>query len=240
MVLAELEIYHSRPIAPTRRVALGRRALPVHPAPGFGGVLLGGIVAHAAPAIDPDLLPDLNRLIVQLEEGRRIPQPRLRYRYQTDVVGLTRSTHRLVGDGDRTEFELDDRGAPAQYVLGAVYAAGEMDPVERRSVMAAIRKGLRWYGDVGPALIAHLSGAEGARSWTPAAFEDPTGWALELLGFAAAGAGPGPGRTPPDRADVQRRFRALLRQAHPDHGADADGAAQRIADLAEARRILLA
>jgi hypothetical protein len=39
---------------------------------------------------------------------------------------------------------------------------------------------------------------------------------------------------------VQRRFRELLRAAHPDHGAAHDGAAQRIADLTEARRILLA
>ena len=88
-----------------------------------------------------------------------------------------------------------------------------------------------------PALIAHLSGTEGARSWSPAAFEDPVRWALDLLGFTA-GADPDPFR--PERADVQRRFRVLLRQAHPDHGADADGAAQRIADLTEARRILLA
>ena len=237
MILAELEVFHSRPIAPTRRVALGNRSLPVHPAPGFGGVLLGGVAARAAVDLDPDLLPDLHRLIVQLEEGRRIPQPRLRYRFQTDQVGLTRSRHRLLGQGEAMEFEFDDKGAPAQYVLGAVYGAGQLVPFERRAVMGAIRKGLRWYGDIGPALFAHLSGTEGARSWSPAAFEDPVRWALDLLGFTA-GADPDPFR--PGRADVQRRFRVLLRQAHPDHGGDADGAAQRIADLTEARRILLA
>jgi hypothetical protein len=32
----------------------------------------------------------------------------------------------------------------------------------------------------------------------------------------------------------------MLREAHPDHGADDLGAADRIADLTEARRILLA
>ena len=42
VLLAELEIWHSRPIAPTRRVALGRSLLPVDPPPGFGGILLGG------------------------------------------------------------------------------------------------------------------------------------------------------------------------------------------------------
>ena len=236
MVLAELEVFHSRPIAPTRRVALGHRSLPLHPAPGFGGVLLGGIVAQAVAALDPELQPDLHRLILQLEEGRRIPQPRLRYRFQTDRVGLTRSRHRLLGDGETMTFDLDDRGAPAQYLLGAVYAAGQFEPLERRVVMGAIRKGLRWQGAIGPGLIAHLSGGGGAGGWSPSAFEDPVRWALDLLGFTA-GDDPGPFR--PERSDVQRRFRSLLRAAHPDHGADADGAAQRIADLAEARRILL-
>ena len=39
MLLAELEIRHTRANLPTRRVALGLRWLPVDPAPGFGGVL---------------------------------------------------------------------------------------------------------------------------------------------------------------------------------------------------------
>jgi curved DNA-binding protein CbpA len=38
---------------------------------------------------------------------------------------------------------------------------------------------------------------------------------------------------------IQRRFRDLLRHAHPDHGGETDAAAQRINDLTEARRILL-
>ena len=43
----------------------------------------------------------------------------------------------------------------------------------------------------------------------------------------------------PRRHAVQRQFRDLLRVAHPDHGGSSDAAAQRIADLTEARRILL-
>jgi curved DNA-binding protein CbpA len=39
---------------------------------------------------------------------------------------------------------------------------------------------------------------------------------------------------------VQRRFRDLLREAHPDHGGASDDAANRISELTEARRILLA
>jgi curved DNA-binding protein CbpA len=43
-----------------------------------------------------------------------------------------------------------------------------------------------------------------------------------------------------ERDEVQRRFRRLVRAAHPDHGAASLGAAERIAELTEARRILLA
>jgi hypothetical protein len=42
-----------------------------------------------------------------------------------------------------------------------------------------------------------------------------------------------------DRRDVQQRFRRMLRLAHPDHGGDAEGAADRIAELTEARELLL-
>src|SRR5688572_11681487 len=77
VILADLEVWHSRSIAPTRRVALGRRNLPTEPSPGFGGLLLGGIVAARIEELDPDFYGDLHRLINALEEGRRIPQPRL-------------------------------------------------------------------------------------------------------------------------------------------------------------------
>ena len=100
MILAELEVFHSRPIAPTRRVALGRLNLPVTPAPGFGGLLLGGVVAGHMPGLDPELFDDLHRLTLHLEAGHRIPQPRLRHRFQTDRIGLQRSVHRLRGEGD--------------------------------------------------------------------------------------------------------------------------------------------
>jgi hypothetical protein len=231
MLLAELEVWHSRRVAPTRRVALGRRNLPVHPAPGFGGVLLGGVVAAHVGEVDPDLVPDLMRLTVELEEGRSIPQPRLRYRFQTDRIGLSRSRHRLVGEGERLEFVFDDQGWPAQQVLGAVYAAGQVEPEYRAAVMDVVRKGVHWRGPVGPALVAHLTGLSGPRATSARAFADPVAWALDVLGFTLPAA-------PPTR-DVQRRFRDLVREAHPDHGGSSDEAAARIADLAEARRILL-
>jgi hypothetical protein len=233
MILAELEVFHSRPYSPTRRVAIGMRHLPVDPAPGFGGVLLGGIVAAHMGDLDPDLYGDLMRLTIQLEDGMRIPQPRLRHRFQTDHVGLARSQHRLVGNGETMAFDFQTEGSAAQQILAAVYAAGQLPPDSRGLVMASIRAGMGWPGPVGPALIAHLSGRSGAGTWSPAAFFDPVAWALDVLGID------GDDDNRPGRREVQRRFRDRLRAAHPDHGADTEGAAQRITDLTEARRILL-
>jgi hypothetical protein len=233
VILAELEVYHSRPVAPTRRVALGSRRLPLRPPPGFGAVLLGGVVAAHLPQIDPDLVGDLRRLMLQLEHGQRIAQPRLRHRLQTDRIGLTRSTLRLRGGAERLWFDFEEKAAPAQYLLAAVYAAGEVDPVARPAVLDAVRRGLDWFGPIGPELIGHLAGTSGPSTWSAEAFHDPVGWARRVLDIEGDG-------DSPDRRLVQRRFRRLLRDAHPDHGAGADGAADRIADLTAARRILLA
>ena len=102
--------------------------------------------------------------------------------------------------------------------------------------MDAVRKGLRWTGEDDRVLFAHLSGLGRGRDWSTSAFEDPVAWALHTLGIAAARNG---GLHLPERSAIQRRFRELLRDAHPDHGGDSDDAAQRINDLTEARRILL-
>jgi hypothetical protein len=240
-VLAELEIFHSRAIAPTRRVALGDSRLPVEPPPGFGGILLGGVVAAHIVDVDADLHPDLMRLTVQLEEGHRIPQPRLRNRLQTDRVGLLRSRFRLVGEGEDLQFTFEDRCTAAQAVLGAVYSAGQMDPPVRHVVMSTVRRAMRWSGPVGPDLIANLVGL-GHTPSALAAFQDPVAWALATLGLVRPVAKPNGHRRngEPSRREVQQRFRELLRDAHPDHGGHVDEAAQRIADLSEARRILLA
>ncbi len=244
MVLAELEIYHSRPVAPTRRVALGRSTLPVEPAPGFGGILLGGIVAANVREIDPDLLPDLERLILQLEHDMRISQPQLRYRLQRDKVGLQRSRHRLLGEGDELSFEFDDvNGEPTQQLLGAVYAAGQLPPSARSAVMGSIRRGIAWFGTIGPELVTVLAGFNGGSS-SLHAVSHPVEWALDVLGFAAASVTGSKLKVTetglgPSRVEIQRAYRRLLIEAHPDHGGEADDAAARIADLSEARRILL-
>lgn len=236
MILAELEVFHSRPIAPTRRVALGHAELPVSPAPGFGGILLAGIVSHHMDELDPELFDDLHRLTLQLQEGHRIPQPRLRHRFQSDRIGLTRSIHRLVGEGEDLTFEFAEKGAAAQHILAAVYAAGRLPLVARGRVLETIRLAMRWAGPLDRGFVAHVTGLDRSRQWSARAFHDPVQWAIEVLGLAQAG----DDLAMPGRSAVQRRFRDLLREAHPDHGGAHDDAAERIAELSEARRILLA
>lgn len=232
MVLAELEVFQSRPIAPTRRVALGACTLPVSPPPGFGGILLGAVAGAFVGGVDPDLLDDLDRLTHQLEHGHRIPQPRLRHRFQTDHVGLNRRVHRLVGDGERLHLELDtsEGTSPGPQVLAVVYAAARLPIESRGPVMRVVRRGLRWRGPVDDHLLEVVTGRGAHLVGSVGRYADPEAWALGILGLT----------TSPDRKAVQARFRELLRVAHPDHGGGDDVAAERIAELTEARRILLA
>ena len=232
MILAELEVFHSRVYSPTRRIALGARELPLDPAPGFGPLLLGGIVAVGADEFDADDYDALLVLMAQLEHGQRVVQPRIRNRFQTDRHGLARTVGRLVGGGETLEFDFEGNGSPLQMTLAATYAAGQMPLNARPRVFDVLRKALRWRGPIGPSLITHLSGRFGAPSWSASAYLDPEQWALDLLGLGAK-------QSTPSKREIQRKFRRLIRDAHPDHGAESEGAAQRIAELSEARRILL-
>ncbi len=232
MLLAELEVRHSRPYAPTRRVALGRLYLPTDPTPGHGGLLLAGIVAAGVSALDDDeVLERVEGLLGQLEQGARIVQPAILHRFQADTHGLDRSAHRLVGDdGGEMTLEVDGHGAVLPQILGAMYAAGQLSYSVRADVFRLLRRATRWTGGIDEKLLAFLTGDE-AGSFRRRGVPNDERWALRILGFD-------PG-TEPARSEVQKQFRNLLRESHPDHGADVDGAGQRIQDLAEARRILL-
>ena len=239
VVVAELEICHSRPIAPTRRVALGMRNLPIDPAPGPGGVLLAGIMAHTAPGVDPELREDLMDVMDLLQRGRKVVQPRVRHRYQTDRVGLTISCQRLVSDRGILAFRFDDDNArPVQLALGALYAAASLPADAREATFEAFQAALLWSRPVDTSFIGFVMGGVNGEMLSEyeqlKAWHDPIAWAMEVLEID------GHSDEPPSKRVVQRRFRSLLRDAHPDHGGIDDQAAARIAELSEARRILLA
>ncbi|MFT7473513.1 MAG: hypothetical protein ACI81L_000428 [Verrucomicrobiales bacterium] len=236
MILASLEVWHSRPIAPTRRVALGDSDLPTDPAPGAGGLLLGAVLARFASQLDAEMRAEMLALMNEVERGQRIGQPRLRHRLQADRVGLGRSRHRLVAGPDGLRFELETaKGLPAQSALAAVYAVGGV-PIDRRTeIMAVLRRGLDWVGPVGSGLIEHLVGADVAMRMRSGAYSiasDPLIWAMGVLELDGGGDDFAP-------RDIQRSYRRLVRDAHPDHGAGRDDAADRIAELSRAREILL-
>ena len=234
-LLAELELWHTRPRAPTRRLSLGNLVLPADPPPGFGGLLLGAVVARHIPDVDDDFVPDIHRLINQVERGEHVVQPRLRHRFQVDRHGLGRSRHQLLGHrsngaapGDELGFEFDTHGSPLAMVLGAVYALERLEPESRRAIGPVLRKAAAWRGPIGPSLVAHLAGS-GAASLSSLA--DPRAWALDVLGFPV-------GSPAPTRKEVTAQFRTKMRVVHPDHGGDTAAASRAVHELAVARRIL--
>lgn len=228
MVLAEIEVRHSRAIAPTRRVALGDLYLPTDP-PNYGGLLLAAILGAWAATLPDEVRDGVDRLLWDLEYAGRVSQPRLRHRFQTDVVGLDRSRHRLVEEEGRPVLHLDDHGAPLPQILAAIYAAARLESKARPTVFRLLRRATRWEGGPDVRLLQYLSSDEAAFR-RPQASNDE-GWALNVLGFST--------RSEPPRSDILRRFRSLVRDAHPDHGAEVEGAGERITELTEAKRILL-
>ncbi|MEJ7799539.1 MAG: J domain-containing protein [Ilumatobacter sp.] len=228
MLLAELEVFHTRPAVPTRRIALGHLVLPVDPPPGFGGLLLGAVVANHIGGVDADLHGGVSRLITEIERGDRVVQPRLRHRFQVDRHGLSHSRHRMIGEDDDIEFDFGTTGSDLAQVLGAVYAIERLEATSRRIIAPVLLKATTWRGPIGPALIAHLAGAQ---STTLSALADPRGWAMEMLGFPV-------GVPQPSKREITKQYRARMRDVHPDHGGAAIDASKAILDLNEARRIL--
>jgi hypothetical protein len=255
VLLAELNIRHTRRHMPTRRVAVDDGYLPTNGA-AFGGVLIGAVVAEHVGGLDDEQYDALDRLVYDARNGLTVPNIALRYRLQTDTHGLDLSRHRIMGaDVERGStipvLELDRHGPAAPQVIGAVMAASWMGPTGRkvalRFVEAAIaRPGVMPEGlevrrlfEGRPGIRPPLPGvATTANGDAPVSGDEWRGvpserrWAMEVLGLH--------GNMSIDRDDVQRRFRRLVRLAHPDQGANSTGAAERIAELSEAREALLA
>ena len=246
MLLAELDVRHTRRHMPTRRVALDGGYLPTG-GPGFGAILLGAVVAENVQGLDDEQWDVLPRLVDDARRGElSVPRIALRYRLQTDIHGLDRSRHRIVEEANVRVLELDVHGAPAPQVLGAVMAAAALPLTGRRIAFRAIDTAVARPGALPEGLIVRrlFEGIPGAQPFAPGSrrivrpddawrgVSAERRWAMEVLGLHAG--------MPLERVDVQARFRRLVRQAHPDHGAVPRGAAERIAELSEAREMLLA
>jgi hypothetical protein len=192
-------------------------------------VLLAAVIAAYLPGTDPDLVPDVHRLIDQVARAERVVQPRLQHRYQIDRVGLSASVHQMVADGDSVRFDLHSMGRPLSQVLGAIYALERLDVESRRHVAPVLHRAMRWRGAIGPSFVADITGVSHTEI---IGLADPRAWALDILGFPL-------GTTKVTKKDVMARFRARLREAHPDHGGDDDEAGLIIERLGTARKILL-
>ena len=254
MLLAELNIRHTRKHMPTRRVAVDHGYLPTS-GPAFGGVLIGAVVAECVPGLDEDQADALARLVDVARKGTlTVPRIALRYRLQRDTHGLDLSRHRITSaeverGSMRPILELDLHGRPAPQVIGALMAGSQLPPSGRsvvfRFVDAALARpgflpeglevrrrfqGLAGVRPPGPGTTTTVGGSsDGPDDW--AGVPSERRWAMEVLGLQVGHA--------IERDDVQKRFRRLIRLAHPDHGGESVGAAERMAELSEARELLL-
>lgn len=234
MIVAELVLRHTRRTSPTRRLVVQRFAYPEDAAPFAPGILLGGIVAACFSEIDPVLRRPFDDMIATLDAGGALPQRALRHRVQTDRVGLDRSDHRLVVSGEVPVLQVDRHGPPLAQLVGALAALGTLGGTRRRRALACVRRAREVEWTTGARVAGSLLADADARVLAirhrrGATTEEER--ALEVLGFGIW--------ERPTRSEVTAAFRRLVRDAHPDHGATADGAGRRVATLDAARRLLL-
>jgi len=251
-ILAELNVRHTRRHQPYRRVALDPGYLPTN-GNAYGAVLLGAVVSEFLDGLDEEQQDLLPRFVRDARDGDLgVPRIALRYRLQTDIHGLDRSRHRFLAEPGRVVIELDVHGHAAPQVIGALMAAAAMGPTSRAIAFRAVDATIARPGELpegveirrllqgvpgGAPRPPGTSSAEGAGNddgFDPEVWRNVPAerrWAMEVLGLHAD--------TVVEHTDIQRRFRRLLRVAHPDQGGVSLGAAERIAELREARALLL-
>jgi len=250
LLLAELNVRHTRRHMPTRRVALDGAYLPTS-GPAHGVTLLAAVTAANLPALDDDERELLARLVEDARRGLEIPRIAMRHRLQYDVHGLDRSRHRVLGENGHIVVEIDVHGSPGPQILGAVMGAASLPSSPRAIALDGLRNVVngRWRGLAAETEVRYVIDGDwnrvrpplaSADAWTPGEPAEEARWrgiaaderwAMEVLGLGAS--------MTVDRDDVNRRFRRLLRAAHPDSGGATARAAARIAELTEARTILL-
>lgn len=234
MAVAELRIYHSRQPSATRRVspdpirAVGPRA-------DDASVYLGCLVLGAnVCGLDAAEAEHLDAFLAALHV-RRHPPRALRHRIQTDRHGLDLSVHRLLAIETGWRLDLDVHGPPAPQVVGALVALDRLDATVRVRALEAASQVCALAATGGFTTAAELHDKVATMLFDGAAVavtDSRLVWALETL------------ELPPDSGAVEsdtvlRAYRRGVRAAHPDHGADDDGAADRLMALRRARDLLL-
>jgi hypothetical protein len=214
-------------------------------------MLLGAVLSEYVGRLDDEQRELLPLMIHDAASGLAVPRIALRYRLQTDTHGLDRSRHRIVSDASagggaaHLVLELDGHGRGAPQVIGAVMAAAMLGPTGRTLALRALEQLARRPRLPDGLEVRRLAeGVPGLQPFAPGFGPAPVAddewsgvpaerrWAMEVLGLEPEMVVRG--------ADVHARFRRLVRLAHPDHGAGHEGAAERLAELREARFVLLA
>ena len=206
-ICAELEVCHSRVVAPTRRVALGSLDLPED----YGPVLLGCVAGWFAQGQDDEFFSDAAKLLAYVSTKTSIPQPHMRYRFQQDLVGLLVSSHQIREEVDSRngqghwrgnggngyggnglaaglEFVSDMKSStPAQHVLGALYAAYRLEDEAHWQSCEMIELALEW------AVERPLGSLKGTKTRLGITGVETTGGTeperSELLGLLVKGSG---------------------------------------------------
>lgn len=224
-VLASARSWYSRPIAPTRRIAVGRfderfstSAIPW---------LVGGVVAHCVRLVTEEVAEELDQLVDDLISERRVAQPRVRHRLQTDRVGLYPVRYQLFRVGSRLVWSFQQPLAtPSQHMLGMLYLSAQ-HPHAHEALLAA-KLGLGWTGAIEDIVDALDQPVRSVRTWD---FDHQQRWAARVLDLSEAVV---------DRPTVMRAYRRAVRSAHPDMGGSHVDAAVKLERLNDARQILLA
>ena len=235
MLLAELNIRHTRRHMPTRRVALDDGYLPTSGA-AYGAVLLGAVVAEHVGDLDEE------------QRDAAAPAPRRRARRApgaADRAALpapdrhcTASTAPATGSLARGRAALrrsssTATGRPAPQVIGAVMAAAALRPSSAgarrsaRSTPRSRRPGCSPRALEVRRLLAGRPGharrpAPGASGpgGTPSAPTATDAWRGVPVRAAVGDGGARPARRAcaSSAPTCSARFRRLVRLAHPDHG----------------------
>lgn len=230
-VVAELKIHHSPRPSATRRVSPDPLRFSALGGPDAARFLVAAIVGWNVPLLDDDDRDNLEELFADLETRPRPPRA-LKHRVQHDSVGLDTSLHRLVATSSGWRVVIDEHGPAAPQVVGALVALEALGDDDRVRAIDLAETAVDFPGGTVADLMVFLQAHGSSERHIDSVESGASAWALRLLGIDAVFADV-------TESDVLRAYRRMVRVAHPDHGAPAEGAADRLDELKRAKSILV-